>query len=122
MRYQKFPPAAELLPFVECYFVWEGEAKESLDVQSPPNSFNALVFNYADPNEAYQNGGPRMLVPKVFASGQFTSNYHLVLKGAIGMIGIVFKPSALHNFFGVRMSQLVNSRMSLEEYQSRNNR
>ena len=73
-----------------------------------------MVFNYADLNEAYQNGGPRMMVPKAFASGQFTSNYHLVLNGVIGMIGIVFRPSALHNFFGVRMSQLVNSRMALE--------
>jgi AraC-like DNA-binding protein len=114
MRYQKFEPAPELFPFVECYFVWEGEAKESFDVQSPPNSFNAMVFNYADPHEAYQNGGPRMSVPKAFVSGQFTSNYHLVLKSKIGMVGIVFRPSALHNFFGIRMSQLVNSRMALE--------
>ena len=51
MRYQKFTPATELTPFIECYFVWEGEAKESLDVQSPPNVFNAMVFNYADPYE-----------------------------------------------------------------------
>jgi hypothetical protein len=49
MRYQKYKPSAELLPFVECYFVWEGEAKEKLDVQSPPNCFSAMVFNYADP-------------------------------------------------------------------------
>lgn len=114
MRYQKFPPAAELSSFVECYFVWEGETKESLDVQSPPNGFNAMVFNYADLYEAYQNGGQRMSVPKAFASGLFTFNYHLVLRGTIGMVGIVFKPSSLHNFFGTRMSQLVNSRMALE--------
>lgn len=35
MSYQKFQPQAELLPFVECYFIWKGEAKESVDVQSP---------------------------------------------------------------------------------------
>lgn len=114
MEYRKFAPRPELKSFVECYFVWEGEAKESLDVQSPPNSFNAMVFNYADPYEAYQNNGPRMAVPKAFVCGPFTSNYHLVLKGKIGMSGIVFRSSSLHNFFGVRMSQLVNSRMSLE--------
>jgi AraC-like DNA-binding protein len=114
MRYQKFAPTPELFPFVECYFVWEGEAKESLDVQSPPNSFNAIVFNYADLYEAYQNSHTRTSVPKTFVSGLFTSNYHLVLKGKIGMIGIVFKAAALHNFFGIRMSTLVNSRMQLE--------
>jgi AraC-like DNA-binding protein len=114
MEYRKVAPAPPLKPFVECYFIWAGEAKESLDVQSPPNGFNAMVFNYADPYEAYQNGGSTRWVPKAFVSGMFTSNYHLVLKGKIGMVGIVFKPSSLHNFFGLRMSQLVNSRMSLE--------
>ncbi len=114
MRYQKFPPSDELKPFVECYFIWEGEAKESLDVQSPPNSFNAMVFNYGDPYESYQSSTSRIPVPKAFVCGPFTSNYHLVLKGKIGMSGIVFRSSALHNFFGIRMSQLVNSRMALE--------
>lgn len=114
MRYQKFPPSEELKPFVECYFIWEGEAIESLDVQSPPNSFAAMVFNYGDPYEAYQNSTPRNVVPKAFVCGLFTSNYHLVLKGKIGLAGIVFKSSALHNLFGIRMSQLVNSRMPLE--------
>ncbi len=114
MEYRKFAPCAELKPFVECYFVWEGEAKESLDVQSPPSSFNAMVFNYADSYEAYQNSTTRMPVPKAFVCGPFTSNYHLLLKGKIGMSGIVFRSSALHNFFGLRMSQLVNNRMSLE--------
>lgn len=114
MRYQKFPPSEELKPFVECYFIWEGEAIEPLDVQSPPNSFAAMVFNYGDQYEAYQNSTTRTVVPKAFVCGLFTSNYHLVLKGKIGMTGIVFRPSALHNFFGIRMSQLVNSRMPLE--------
>jgi AraC-like DNA-binding protein len=114
MRYQKFPPSEELKPFVECYFIWEGETKEPLDVQSPPNSFAAMVFNYGDQYEAYQNSTAKTAVPKAFVCGLFTSNYHLVLKGKIGMAGIVFRPSALHNFFGIRMSQLVNSRMPLE--------
>jgi AraC-like DNA-binding protein len=94
--------------------VWEGEANPSLDVQSPPSGFNAMVFNYGDPYEVYQNDGPRMPVPKAFVSGLFTFNYHLLLKGTIGMVGVVFKPTTLHNFFGKRMSQLVNSRMDLK--------
>ncbi len=113
MRYQKFPPAHELTPFVECYFVWEGIAKEILDVQSPPNSFTSIVINYADPYQSYMGSGSKEWVPQVFASGQFTANYHLVLNGKIGMFGIVFKPSSLYNFFGFRMSSLVNSRVTL---------
>lgn len=113
MRYQKFQPTASLQPFVECYFVWEGHSPTTLHVQSPPNSFSSIVFNYADPYSAAQNNSIFAPVPRSFVSGQFTSNYTLELKGTIGMAGIVLKPSCLHNFFGVRMSQLVNSRAPL---------
>jgi AraC-like DNA-binding protein len=114
MRYQKFQPAQSLKSFVECYFVWEGEVKEKTDVQSPPNCFGAIVFNYGDSNWAYQNSTALSTVPDAFVCGLFTSNYHRVLNGKIGMIGIVFKATALHNFFGLRMSNLVNSRMPLD--------
>lgn len=113
MRYQKFPSTIDLSPFVECYFVWEGYARTTLEVQSPPNSFTSIVINYADPYQTYMGTENKEWVPRAFASGQFTSNYHLVMKGKIGMIGIVLKPSSLYNFFGFRMSTLVNSRVNL---------
>jgi len=113
MYYQKFKPCEQLLPFVECYFSWKGLAEKELDVQSPPNSFSAIVFNCATPYQSYQNSTSRMAVPKAFACGPFTSNYHLVLKGEIAMVGIVLKAASLHNFFGLRMSGLVNNRMAL---------
>jgi AraC-like DNA-binding protein len=114
VRYQKYQPAAELRSFVKCYFIWEGEASERLEVQSPPNCFGAIVFNYGDPTWAYQNSEELSLVPDSFLCGLFTSNYHRVLKGKMGMAGIVFKPTAIHNSFGIRMSSLVNNRMPLE--------
>lgn len=113
MRYNKYSPSAELEPFVQCYFVWEGEATQQLEIQSPPNGFSAMVFNYADPTWACQNNHERMLIPKAFVCGQFTSNYQLVVKGKIGMVGIVFKPSSFYNFFACRMPELVNNRMPL---------
>jgi len=113
MHYQKFKPCEQLQPFVECYFSWQGVAEKELDVQSPPNSFCAIVFNRSDLYYSYQHNTARMAVPKAFACGPFTSNYHLVLKGEIAMVGIVLKASSLHNFFGLRMSGLVNNRMAL---------
>jgi AraC-like DNA-binding protein len=113
MRYQKFSPVPSLRSFVECYFVWEGEAPEGLKVQSPPNAFSSMIFNYADPYIASQNNNPPMPVPRAFVSGQFTSNYTLELQGKIGMAGIVLKPSTLHNLFGIRMSELVNARVPI---------
>jgi AraC-like DNA-binding protein len=113
MRYQKFHPNFELLPFVECYFIWEGDASMSLKVQSPPNGFCSMVFNYGDPYVASQNNDPPMEVPKAFLSGQFTANYTLELNGRIGVAGVVLKPCTVHNIFGSRMSELVNSRAPL---------
>lgn len=114
MHYQKYMPCKELKSFVECYFSWKGIAEKELDIQSPPSNFTAIVFNYETPYQSYQNSALKMVVPKAFVCGLFTSNYHLVLKGKIGMVGIVLKATSVHNFFGLRMSGLVNSRMALE--------
>ena len=116
MRYQKFQPVSELKPFVECYFIWEGNAHSGLQVQSPPNAFCSMVFNYGDPYTASQNNAPPMEVPKAFLSGQFTANYTLELKGMIAVAGIVLKPCTVHNMFGSRMSELVNSRAALSYF------
>jgi AraC-like DNA-binding protein len=72
-----------------------------------------MVFNYSDPYIASQNNNTPIVVPRAFASGQFTSNYTLELNGKIGMAGIVLKPCTIHNIFGTRMSQLVNARVPL---------
>src|SRR3990170_1579171 len=114
MRYLKFKPAKSLTPFIECYFIWEGEAPEQIEVQSPPNCFGAIVFNYGDPTWASQNSSDLLTVPASFICGLFTSNFRRVMKGKIGMAGIVFKVTAIHNIFGIRMSTLVNSRMPLD--------
>jgi AraC-like DNA-binding protein len=113
MRYQKLPPSAALSAVVECYFAWEGDAGEGLKVQSPPNCFNSITFNYENQYFASQNNSVPAQVPRSFVSGQFTSNYSLELKGKIGMVGIVLRPCSIHNIFGIRMSQLVNSRAPL---------
>lgn len=114
MHYQKFAPSPVLAPFVECFYVWEGEAKERLEVQSPPINFGAIVFNYGDPSWVTQHSPTEIPVPESFICGISTSNYQRILLGRIGMFGIVFKLSSIYNFFGLRMSTLVNNRMPLE--------
>jgi AraC-like DNA-binding protein len=84
-----------------------------MKVQSPPNAFCSMVFNCGDPYFASQNNTPPIEVPKAFLSGQFTANYTLELTGTIAVAGIVLKPCTVHNIFGSRMSELVNSRAAL---------
>ncbi|MEJ1239171.1 helix-turn-helix domain-containing protein [Chryseolinea sp. T2] len=114
MQYTKFKPGALLAPFVECYYHWEGVAAEPLTVQSPPNGFGAIVFNNGAPYQSSQNSNIQVPIPKAFVSGQFTSNYRLHLHGTISNIGAVLRPATVHNFFSVRMSHLVNTRISLD--------
>jgi AraC-like DNA-binding protein len=116
MLYKKFPPASELAPYVDCFFIWERDSVEPIVVQSPPNGFNALVFNYADPYCAYQSEIDKKVVPLAFASGQFTANYHLEMKGRIGVIGVVLKASSLYNFFALNMTSFVNKRIDLVDF------
>jgi AraC-like DNA-binding protein len=116
MFYKKFLPDPSLVPYVDCLFVWERAYSEYLLVQSPPSGFNAMVFNYADPYRAYFQKDKIEEVPLAFASGQFTGNYHLELTGKIGMIGIVFKPTSLHNYFNLMMADMVNNRIDLRDF------
>lgn len=100
MTYTKYSPSARLSPFVDCFFIWESEKEEELLIQSPPSGFNGLVFNYADPYWAYQTIYQKEEVPLIFAAGQFTANYHLDIRGKIGIIGVILHASILHDFFG----------------------
>lgn len=82
-------------------------------VQSPPSGYNAMVFNYAEPYWAYHTENQKEEVPLTFVSGQFTTNYHLEIKGKIGIIGAVLHASSLYNLLGLNMASLVNKRINL---------
>jgi AraC-like DNA-binding protein len=110
MLYQKIKPHPALQPYVECYFIWESDfLKTPFLVESPPNGFTAMVFNYGDLPE-YENGPP----PQSFITGQATKNYTLKLKGKAGMVGIVFKPASFTTLFEVPMVHFTNIRVDLE--------
>ncbi|MFN5168413.1 MAG: DUF6597 domain-containing transcriptional factor [Cyclobacteriaceae bacterium] len=114
MHYRKFSPHPDLAPWVECVYEWQGIAEAAQDIQTSPSAFAALVINEGADYSVYQHRTPPAVVPDAFVCGLFTSNYHLVLNGPIQMMGVVFKPWGFHNFFGTRMSSLVNSRLDLD--------
>ena len=117
MLYQKFKVSPILSPFVETFYIWECSVKHQAEliVESPPNGYASMVFNYGDAygiiNEKYQN----RTVPSSFISGQATKRYQLHLKGNLGMIGIVFKPAALNTIFGLPMYEFSDERVDLND-------
>jgi AraC-like DNA-binding protein len=103
MIYQKFRPADVLLPFVECYFIWEsdGPLEKELVIESPPNGFCSLVINYGDSYFLQNKKYEKLPVPQQFIAGQAIYSYKLSLTGNIGIAGIVFKPAALSTLFAL---------------------
>ena len=117
MRYQKIKPAPHLAPFVECYFVWEKSdlLKVPLCIESPPNGFASMVFNYGDAYRVGNDKHPSLLTPPAFLTGQATQSYMLELSGRIGMVGIVFRPTGIAALFGLPMYEFTNERVALAD-------
>ena len=115
MIYKKFSPQPVLAPFVECYFIWESDGilPEPVEIESPPNGFCSIVFNYGDPYRLQNKKYESLDVPMQFVSGQSIYSYKLFLKGRIGIVGIVFKPAALSTLFQMPVYEYVEERVDL---------
>ena len=115
MIYRKYRSSELLNPFIECYFVWdsEGPMEEAITIESPPNGFCSIVFNYGDSYYLQNKKYEKMRVPKQFVSGQSIYSYKLSLHGTIGITGIVFKPAALATIFQLPIYEYTEERIDL---------
>ncbi len=52
-----------------------------------------MVFNYGIPYTFHNLKHQSVAVPQSFLTGQATTSYRLSVLGAIGMVGIVFRPA-----------------------------
>ncbi len=123
MFYKKYQATIHLQPFVECYYIWENNDLNPAGsiIESPPTAFGSMVFNYGESYASKNLGNAEFKsLPKNFITGQATHNYFLQLPKKIGMVGVVFKPSALNTFFGLPMYEFVNTRYELSEVLGRN--
>lgn len=114
MIYKKYNPPTHLKKYIECFFVWELDPRGTMRVESPPNGYGSIVFNYERP---YKVKNPifkdNKKVPKVFVAGQATCSYDLTIENKIGMVGIVFQPAGLNTLFNIPMGEMTNERIDL---------
>ena len=87
--------------------------EESIMIESPPNGFCSIVFNYGDSYYLQNKKYDRIQVPKQFISGQNIYSYKLFLQGTIGITGIVFKPAALATIFQIPIFEYTEERIDL---------
>ena len=115
MIYKKFPPPPHLKPYVECFYVWESYFSQPLLVESPPSAFTSMVFNYGIPYSVQNAKYESVSVPQAFLTGQATTSYRLSLSGAIGMVGIVFRPAGMYTLFNLPLGELTDERLNIAE-------
>lgn len=117
MIYKKIAPSILLKPYVETFFVWETSTNFNAiaRIESPPSGFASMVFNYGEAYKVNNDKTGEITVPQSFVTGQATKKYHLSLGGNLGMIGIVFKPSALFTLLGIPMYEFNDERISLTD-------
>lgn len=115
MLYRKFIPSVGLKPFVETFYVWECAFNllTPLIVESPPNGYASMVFNYGNRYSVVNDKYHNQIVPAAFLAGQSTKSYRLHLNGSVGMIGVVFKPAAVNTIFGFPMFEFSDERIDL---------
>jgi len=115
MFYKKFTPPKHLQPYVECFYVWEVEAHQPFFVESPPSAFGSMVFNYGAPYSVQNTKYNLNVVPQSFIAGQATRSYKLNLSGKIGMVGIVFRPTAMSTLFNLPIAELTDERIGMND-------
>lgn len=117
MIYKKIAPSFLLRPFVETFYVWEASINHDIisTIESPPSGFASMVFNYGEAYKVDNDKKGQITVPSSFVTGQATKKYQLSLSGNLGMIGIVFKPSALFTLLGIPMYEFNDERIGLTD-------
>lgn len=117
MFYRKIIPSLLLQKLVECYYIWESETllSQPITIESPPTGYISIVFNYGDFYKTASDDSDFILAPRNFIAGQATKTYKLLLTGKIGMVGIVFRPTALNTLFGIQMYELNDERLDLRD-------
>ncbi|NBA85731.1 helix-turn-helix domain-containing protein [Emticicia sp. CRIBPO] len=117
MIYRKITPSPLLTSYVECFYIWESDVMLSSDIliESPPTGYTSMVFNYGTAHRIINNKYKSQFTPAAFISGQSTRRYQLQIGGKLGMIGVVFKPSALNTLFGIPMFEITDERVEISQ-------
>lgn len=77
-----------------------------------PDGYLEMILHYGDPYQINIDGIWRTQ-SKYLLAGQLTHHFYLENTGQSGMIGIKFKPAAVHDLFGLEMFRLVNKVVEL---------
>ena len=115
MLYQVFPPSQSLAPFMDSYFVLEGNPWEGYQrVKLTPSGSSGIIVQYGDLLR-FDNGVHRNeVLSESFVFGQLRKYAFLEASGALKMLGVHFKPTGFHRLFGIPMGPFTDRGVDAE--------
>jgi AraC-like DNA-binding protein len=118
LNYSEFAPKKELQPFVDCYWLLEGETQsgdQPFREKVLPHAHPEMVFVYGNSFKAsFGDEAPRRM-PRSFIVGQIDKYINLETTGTAGALGVKFKPDGLYQLLQLPMSAFTNRSLILTD-------
>ena len=118
LAYREFVPTEALQPFVDCYWLLEGEPQptnQPVREKVLPHAHPEMVFVYGNTFKAsFGDDAPRRM-PRNFIVGQLDKFINLETTGTTGALGVKFKPDGLYQLLQLPMTAFTNRSLILTE-------
>lgn len=120
MHYREFRPSAPLAPYVECFWVLEGDptSNQTEPERLLPDGCVELVLNFGAPFRQHLESSVAETQPGRFLAGQLTRPLLISPTGSFQIVGIRFQPGGTVPFFPLSMSELTDRIAALADVAS----
>jgi AraC-like DNA-binding protein len=111
LTYLEFTPNEALQPYVDCYWLLEGEPQPSnqpVREKVLPHAHPEMVFVYGNPFKASFGDDTLRRMPRSFIVGQLDKYINLETTGTTGALGVKFKPDGLYQLLQLPMTAFTN--------------
>lgn len=115
MDYQTFPPAADLTPFIKCYWTLDHPGEDIQQTQTiVPDGCMEMIFHYGDLYNQYING-KAVLQPRSCVFGQLTEPLKIEPTGITGIFSVRFHYDGFIPFATLPIKEMDDRAVSLEK-------
>ncbi len=120
MQYREFQPSALLSPYVECFWVLEGNTRQTPDGPERllPDGCVELVINFGLPFREHLDQHQTATQPARFLVGQMTRPLLISPSGPFQVLGIRFQPGGTAPFFRFPIAEVTNRIVPLADIDS----
>jgi AraC-like DNA-binding protein len=116
MRYQTYPPAANLAGLIDCYWTLE-DAPDNVATKQTivPDGRMEMIFHLGDPYRQYLPDGTSLIQPRSFVIGQLTRPLTIEPTGMTNIFSVRFQHEGFLPWSTRPLKDLENRAVALEE-------